>query len=180
MAMRPLYLGVGECGQRVHVLHVHLRLVEADGVVSKFLGDAVALAVDLGMLVHHHFREQVGNGKLVVGQHLEQPALDATAHVDRIDHHHVPVARLRLLDDGDAGSGALEFLDVHLDAIGILERLQEVRIGVIAPHQRVEIRGISGAVGKTKHSEGGERGTGEAAREFADGHDVFLPVEIKN
>jgi hypothetical protein len=93
------------------------------------------------MLVHHHFREQVGNGKLVVGQHLEQPALDTSAHVDRVDHHHVPVARLRLLDDGDAGSGALEFLDVHLDAIGILERLQEVRIGVIAPHQRVEIGG---------------------------------------
>ncbi len=90
--------------------------------------------------VHLHLGKEVGEGQLVFRQRLEQALFDAARHVDRIDHHHVPVAGLRLLDDRQSGAGALEFLDVDLDVVGLLERLQQRRIGVIAPDQGVEIR----------------------------------------
>ena len=63
----------------------------------------------------------------------------------RIDHHDVPVAGLRLLDNGEAGAGALEFLDVDLDAVGLLEGLEQRRVGMVAPDQRVEIGGAGEA-----------------------------------
>ena len=93
-----LVFRVGQRGHRLHVGDIDLGVVEADRVVAELFGDAVALAVDHGRAVHLHFREEVGEGKLVLRQRLEQALLDAARHVDRIDHHHVPVARLRLLD----------------------------------------------------------------------------------
>ena len=65
----------------------------------------------------------------------------AAIHVHRVDHHHVPVAGLGLLDDGEARTRALELLDVHLDAGGVLEGLQQVRVGMVAPDQGIEILG---------------------------------------
>ena len=103
-------------------------------------------------------------GSLSSGSGVEQAAVDAAADVHRVDHHHVPVAGLRLLDDGEAGTGALELLDVHLDAGGVLEGLQQVGVGVVAPDERVQIRGGGGGVG-THEGHGGERGAEETARE---------------
>ncbi len=54
------------------------------------------------------------------------------------DHHHVPVAGLGLLDDGQAGAGALVFLDIDGDAVGLLERPEQLRIRMVAPDQRVQ------------------------------------------
>jgi hypothetical protein len=76
-----------------------LSLLIADRVVAELLRDPVALAFESGELVETHFREEVGEGKLVFGQRREQAPLDAAPDVDGVDHHHVPVARLRLLDD---------------------------------------------------------------------------------
>ena len=155
MAMRPLYFGSDSDGQRLHVGGVDLVLVEADRVVAELLGDAVALAVDLGELIHRTSGKRSAERQLVLRQRLEQALLDAARHVDRVDHHHVPVAGLRLLDDGEAGAGALEFLDVDLDAVGLLEGLQQRRIGMVAPDQRVE---FGGADRRRSHGRRRDRG----------------------
>ena len=55
-----------------------------------------------------------------------------------IDHHDIPIARLRLLDNGQPRAGAFEFLDINLDVVRLLERLQERRIGMVAPDECVE------------------------------------------
>ena len=51
---------------------------------------------------------------------------------------------VRLLDSaeqiaGKAGAGAFELLHIHLDAGRLLEGLEQIGIGVIAPNQRIEI-----------------------------------------
>ena len=139
--MRPLYLGSHRAAQAVHVLDVDLVLVEADGVVAEFFGDAVALAVDLGRGIHGDLGIHVGEGQLIFGERLEQSFLDSARDVDRVDDHDVPVARLGLLDDGEAGAGAFELLEVDLDPVGVLEGFQQGRIGVVAPDQGVELLG---------------------------------------
>ena len=159
-----LVFRIGQGGERLHVRDVDLVFVEADGVVAELLGDAVALAVGHGELIEPHLRIQVRERQLVLGQGREQALLDAAADVDRVDHHHVPVAGLGLLDDREAGAGALVFLDVHGDVVGVLERAEQRRIGVVAPDQRVE---LCGAARARSH---GRRDRGEEWRRLPDGH----------
>ena len=78
--------------------------------------------------------------QLVFGQGLEQALFHAARNVDGIDHHDIPVAGLGLVDNGKAGAGAFKLLDVDLDAVGILERLEQGGIRVVAPDQGIEIR----------------------------------------
>ena len=131
------------------------------------------------MLVHQHLGENLGDGQLVLGQGVEQVALNAAADVHRVDHHHVPVAGLGLLDDGEAGTRALELLDVDLDAGGVLEGLQQVRVGMIAPDEGIQIRGGGGGV--RPHEGHGCNGSAEKpARETVDGHFGVSPCIWKN
>ena len=151
-----MYFGTGERRHRLHVGRIDLGFVEADGVVAELLRDRVALAADHRRAVHLHFHEQVAEGQLVLGQRLEQALLDRARHVDRVDHHHVPIARLGLLDDRHPRAGAFEFLDVDLDAIGLLERLQQRGIGVVAPDQGVELLSGGGACPCGGEDDGGK------------------------
>ena len=139
--------------QGIHGLHVggiNLGVVEADGVVAEFFGNAVALAVHLGGAIHGDFGVEIGQWQLVFGQGLEQALFNAARNVDGIDHHDIPVAGLGLVDNGKAGAGAFELLDVDLDAIGILEGLEQGGVRMVAPDQGVEIGG------------GGRRNDGDA------------------
>ena len=110
-----------------------------------------------------HLGIEIGEGQLVLGQGLEQALFDAARHVDRIDHHDVPVAGLRLVDDGEAGAGALELLDVDLDAIGILEGLEQSGVGMVAPDQGVELRRRGG--GTTEGQQDSHRHDGATAKQ---------------
>ena len=129
---------VGQRRQGLHVSRVGLLFVVGDRVVAELLCDRVALAVNDGGTIHLHFGKKVGEGQLFLRQRLEQAFFDAARDVDRIDHHHVPVAGLRLLDQCKPRARALELLDIDLDAVGFLEGLQQRRIGMVAPDQRVE------------------------------------------
>ena len=138
-----LVLVAGQRRQRLHVGRIDLGLVEADRVVAELFGDAVALAVDDGGARPSSLRgKRSAQGSLSSGSGSNRPFSTPRGTSMRVDHHHVPVAGLRLLDDGEAGAGALELLDVDLDVVGLLEGLQQRRIGMVAPDQRVEIGGL--------------------------------------
>ena len=86
--------------------------------------------VDLG--------EEVVPREIVRVQLRQPPGLGHAWHVDRIDDEDVPIARLGLLEDPEADARSLVVLDVHRDAVGLLERAEQLGIGVIAPHQGVQ------------------------------------------
>jgi hypothetical protein len=66
-----------------------------------------------------------------------------------------------LIDNGEACTGAFEFLDVDLDAIGILEGLEQGRICMVSPDQGVEI----GSACWREYGDAGKRcGAGAAFR----------------
>lgn len=180
-----LILVAGQRSHRLHVRRIDLGLVVADRVVAEFFGDAVALAVDDGGTIHLHLGKEVGQRQLVFRQRLEQALFDTSRYVDAVDHHHIPVAGLRLFDNCHAGPGALEFLDVDLDAIGLLEGLQQRRVGVIAPDQGVEIRSLTEVTRRQQQRRRSTRGVKTALQNgtripssrirglWIDGHRVF-------
>ena len=139
-----------------HVLHVgridHV-LVVGDGVVAEFVGDAVELAVDALLVEQFHLLEQVVERQLRLVERGQEIGFDGASHIDPVDGEHVPVAGLRLLDQGQRHAGSLIFLDVHLDVVGLFERPQERRIRMIAPDQRIQF--------VRSHSRAGREGQGQ-------------------
>jgi hypothetical protein len=91
----------------------------------------------------------------------QQAGFDHPRHVDAIDHEDVPVAGLRLLDDGERGAGAFVFLEIDPDVVGLFEGGDQCRIGVVAPHQGVQ---LFGGVGDGREGQaGGNHGNPQEA-----------------
>jgi hypothetical protein len=78
--------------------------------------------------------------------------------VDRVQHQHIPVAGLRLLEDRERFAGGRELLGVDLDAVGLLEGLQQTRVRVIAPDQCIDFLGRLGAANDGEAADGGGAG----------------------
>ena len=85
MAMRPLYFASEQRVHRLHVGGVNLAVVETDGVVAEFFGNAVALAVHLGRAIDGDFGVEIAERQLVFGQGLEQAFFNTARNVDGIE-----------------------------------------------------------------------------------------------
>ncbi len=136
-----LVLGVPQDGGVAHVLGVDLGLVEGDRVVAELLGDGVELAAHLVQLRRADLGEDVGEGEVGLVQRRQEPLLDHPGDVDAVDHEHVPVPGLGLLEQGESHARAVVFLEVDLDAVGFLEGADKLPVGVVAPGQHVQLLG---------------------------------------
>ena len=132
-----------------------LVLVVGDRIVAELLRHGIALAVFHRLLFHQQFRIEVGNRQCVIRQGIEQSLFDDAGHVDAVDHQHIPVAGLRLLDQRQRLAGALIDFEIDLDSGFFGEGFDQIGIVMIAPHQSIDFIGGSG---RHRHGERDQRG----------------------